>query len=139
MDPKEEFERYEPKGEFPPKHPHEPFANDEMLEPSAQKAPSSLKSLHLPKAPITKEKLSNFLIELQPIIEEIQSMTRKYQHILSNYLQNIKNILHSENFSDEALRLFEQITDHFNDLLTHSAPVDQTGVLAAIKDLKAIL
>jgi len=135
----EEFERYEPKGDFPPKEPHEPFFPDEMLEPSHEAESPSLAGLHVPQVPITKEKLATFLIELEPIVEGIQQISRKDQHLVATRLQEVKNTLHTQDFSEEIVHLFEKITDHFNDLLTHSTPLDQKAVLSDISQLQGLI
>jgi len=135
----EEFERFEPKGNFPPKEPHEPFSPDEMLEPNPEGSSPSLAGFHMPKPPLTKKKLVAFLMELKPLVEHIQEMSRKDQHRLAGDLQEVKNELHAGDFSEEILRLFEKITEHFNDLLTHSTPLDQKGVLEAIHELESKL
>lgn len=133
-----EIGRFKPKGDSS-KEPREPFFPDEMLEPGHKPEPPSLKGLHVPKAPLTKEKLSAFLIELKPMAEGIQAMSREDQHLIGAHLQEVKNLMHSADFSDKNVAIFEKIVDHFNELLIHSRPVDQNAVLSAIELLETKL
>jgi len=126
--------RFQPKGD--PNEPREPFLPDEMLEPSYEAEVPSLKALHVPKAPVTKEGLKNFLIELKPIVEDIEEMSRKDQHLLAKHLQDVKNGVHASGLSDTVTRTFEKLVDHFYGLLVHSQPVDKQMVLENISELE---
>lgn len=122
-----------------PDEPHEPFLPDEMLEPSYTPEAPELKNLHLPKSPITKERLKAFLIEFKPLVDHIQEMSRKDQHLLDSHLQQIKNQLHSSDLGDEISHLFEKVAMHFSNLLRHSAPIDQDAVIKDIDKLESKL
>jgi len=135
----EEFERPEHEAEFPPKEPREPFLPDEALPEIDEVSTPLLQGLHKIQPPITKEKLAAFLIELRPIVQGIQNLSRADQHKLASRLQDLKNELHAEQFSSEIINIVEKIGAHFNELLVLSAPPDQVGVLSAINDLEKIL
>lgn len=138
MDQQEEFERYERQGEFPRKEPREPLS-EEIFEPSSEELHPNLRGLHVPSAPLTKEKLQNFLIELKPEIEEIQRLSRQEQHLLATHLQEMKKLIHTCNFPKEVALLFEKIVGQFNNLLVHSAPFDQKSVLDTIAQLEQLI
>ncbi len=140
MDQEEEPEmgRFDPKGE-PPGEPVEPFLPDEMLEPGLEPEVPSIKSLHVPSAPVTKEVLKNFLIELKPFIHEIHAMSRQDQHLVGKYLQDVKNAMKVKDFSEDVVDLFDQVVNHFNELLTHSRPIDQDETLKTISVLESKL
>ena len=129
-----EMGRFEHKGE--PGEPLEPFLPDEMPKPSHEAEVPSLKALHVPRAPLTKKALKSFLIELRPLIKEIQAMSRQDQHLVGKHLQDVKDAMHASDFSDDAMQLFEKLANHFNELLTHSRPVDQEAVLEKISELE---
>lgn len=126
-----EMGRFEPKGD--PNQPREPFLPDEFPETP------SIEQLHVPKPPLDIEKLRQFLLELEPIVGEIEQMKRAGQHAVAAHLQEVKNLIHAGDFSGEVARTFEKIVDHFNDLLTRSTPVDREAVLAKIKELETKL
>lgn len=132
-----EMGRFIPKGEGD--LPRDPFPVDELFDPDYEPEYPSLKALHVPSAPIEKKKLKSFLIELEPIIREIQSLSRKDQHLLGRYLQDVKNNLHASNYPSNLVRIFEKMVDHFNDLLRHSQPVDKTAALEKLTELEKAL
>ncbi|NGX39552.1 MAG: hypothetical protein KR126chlam1_00882 [Chlamydiae bacterium] len=137
MDQKEEFERSEPKGDFPPKEPVEPFFEGELFEPSRTPKAPSVKGLHVPKEGVTKEDLETFLIELKPIVADMDKLTREDQHLIASILQEVKNKMHaSGDFSEEETHLFEHITAHFSELLTRGASLDKEKALNAIRTLQ---
>jgi len=138
MDQQEEFERYERQGQFPRKEPREPLS-EESFEMSSEDISPNLRGLHVPKAPLTKGKLKTFLIELKPEVETLLQMSRKDQHILATYLQEVKNLIHSSDLPKEMAVIFEKIVDHFNTFLIHSMPFDQMSVLQRIKELDKAL
>lgn len=136
MDQEEpEIGRFQPKGD--PNEPREPFFPDEMMQPSHKGDAPSVKELHLPKEPLTKETLSTFLIELKPIAENLQELSREDQHLVATSLQEVKNLMHASEFSQEMKRGFEKIVDHFNELLVLSRPIDQDDLIAAIEALQS--
>lgn len=132
-----EIGRFFPKGDS--SEPREPFIHEEAFQPKYEPEKPHLKSLHIPKAPIKKGELKSFLIELRPIVKEIQAMSRKDQHLLVNHLQNVKKDLHESDFSKEVCDLFEKMVGHFNELLTHSQPADQEAVLEKLSELEKTL
>jgi len=121
--------RFDPKGN--PNEPREPFIPHET--PKIDNP--SVSGLQLPQAPLDGKKLKAFLTQLEPIIEHIQEMSRDDQHLVGTYLQGIKDDLHAGDFPDESVRTFEQIVDHYNDLLTNSRPQDQQAALESIREL----
>ncbi len=132
-----EMGRFKPKGGQ--NEPHEPFLPDGMSAPGHEPGAPLVAALHVPKAPITKENLSEFLIELRPIIESIEELSRTDQHLVGEKLQDVKNLLHAEKWEEEMTRLFEEIVDHFNQLLVQSRPIDQEAVLKQIQQLQVKL
>jgi len=136
MDQNEEFERSEHHGEFPPKEPNEPFLPDEFPEPGKE---PSLKGLHPVNSPATNEKLAAFMVELRPIVEGIQNYSREDQYRVAQCLQEVKNALHAEGGEEKVVALVDKIADQFNNLLVHSAPIDQAGVIEAMNELEKLL
>lgn len=132
-----EMGRFFPKGD--PNEPMEPLIPEEEFRPKYEPETPRLKSLHIPKAPIKKGVLKAFLIELRPVIKEIQAMSRKEQHLLGRYLQDVKKALYESDFPKKVCDLFEKMASHFNDLLTHSEPADQEAVLEKLSELEATL
>lgn len=135
MTQEEEFERFERKGEFPHKKPLEP---DELFsEKNLEHA--TIEGMHVPKDKITKQSLKVFLIELKPIIQEIQSISRTQQHQLGQYLDEVNKLLKESNISKDILTFFEKMTTHFHELLKHSAPKDQSETLFALQKILSYL
>ncbi len=130
MDQEEpEMGRFEPKGN--PNEPREPFYPHKV--PKSEKP--SLAGLHLPQGQLDSKKLKAVLMELPPIVEHVQELSREDQHVVGTYLQGIKEDLHSGDFNEELVRAFEKVVDHYNDLLMHSHPKDQDAALENIKQL----
>lgn len=123
-----------------PNEPREPFLPDEMFEPSEKNTEvPSLRGLHKPKKPVTKEGIQEFLTELKPFIFDIQKLSRKDQHTIGGYIQELKDEVHSGDFSDELRGAFEKVATHFSGLLLHSAPIDQEAVLEDIQHVESML
>ncbi len=122
-----------------PSERREPCLPAEMLEPSGDTETPGLSGLHMPKKPITKEGLKGFMIELKPLIEDIQHLSRKDQHKIGSYLQEVKNDMHFGGFPEELMGAFEKVAVHFAGLLLHSAPLDQEAVLKDIESLESML
>lgn len=130
MDQEEsEIGRFKPKGN--PNEPREPFIPHE--EPKIDQP--SISSLKLPESPLDGKKLKAFLIQLEPIIENIQEISRDDQHMLASYLHQIKDQLHASDLKEEVIRIFDELVVHYNDLLTHSSPEDQKKALEKIREL----
>ena len=127
------------KWERNPSEPREPFLPDEMLEPVGEGETPSLKGLHKPDKPLTKEGMKKFLIELKPLVEKIQGLSRKDQHKMGSILQDLKNDLHFGDFSEEFIKAFEKVAVHFAGLLLHSAPIDHEAVLKDIENTESML
>lgn len=121
--------RFKPKGN--PNEPREPFIPHEI--PKTEHP--SLSSLKLPESPLDGKKFKAFLIQLEPIIEHIQEMSRDDQHKLATYLHKIKDELHVIDLKEEITRIFNEVVVHYNDLLTHSSPEDQKQALKKLREL----
>ena len=124
---KDEMGRFYPKGD--PNKPREPFLPHES--PKINKP--SIESLHIPNPPLDKQKLKTFLIELQPIVEHSQTLSRDDRHLAAKALQEVKEGLHEGSFSEEIVREFEKITVCYHNLLVHSTPEDKEEVVESIK------
>lgn len=122
-----------------PPEPREPFLPDEMFESNQEGESPSLAGLHIPKKPLTQEGLKNFLIELKPLVEEIQHLSRQDQHKLGSYLQDIKKEMELGDFSEEIVMAVEKVAVHFSGLLLHSAPIDRKAVLKDIESAESML
>ncbi len=130
MDQEEpEIGRFKPRGN--PNEPREPFIPHE--DPKIENPSAS--SLKVPQSPLDGKKLKAFLLQLEPIIDQIQEISRDDQHLVATYLHKTKEELHKGNFSEEVTRTFDQLVNHYNDLLTHSRPEDQKQALAKLKEL----
>jgi len=137
MDQQEEFERFEPKGDFPPKEPHEPFSPGER--PTRKGGSPLVEGLQIPLAPLTKEKLTAFLVELKLIVKKNQELSRDDQHVVGNYIHEVRTMIGGNIFSDEIEEQFDDLVGHYNKLLTRSTPSDQQDVLAVIEKIEAML
>jgi len=130
-----EMGRFHPKGD--PNEPREPFLPDEMLE-KARGVPS-IESMHVPGAPIKEQELKSFLVELKPVVESIQAVSRDDQHKVVGFLQQVKENLHKSDLPEECKLVFDKLVDHFGRLLTHSEPIDQKKALEKIRELNSLL
>jgi hypothetical protein len=113
--------------DFLPKEPIEPFM--ETPPPESKGGECHLKA---PAEPLTKEKLANFLAELEDLVVHMCDHSREQQHCLAQELQQVKNMLHNSELPHELAEEFEKLTAHFNALLTHSAPLDREAVIKQI-------
>lgn len=131
--PDEEIRRFKQR-----KNSDEPVENllpGEMFEPMLDPQLPDIKNLWVPKSPLTKKKLDEFLLELEPIIEGIQHVRREDQQLIARSIQEVKSLIQASNLPIETKETFDKVSNYFNAFLIHGTPGDQNGVLAAIKKL----
>lgn len=132
---KDEIGKMKPKKD----EPLEPFLPEEGIQAPWTQNPPLISNIHLPKPPLHHKKLQNFLLELKPLIQEINKMKMDEKNQVGVLLQEIKKHLDPKKFSKELIDLFEKACDQFNHFLVSGLPSDQEATLHTLSLLEDLL